>query len=145
MCRLRLAGRLLTNNAPSGLLPPYIDMLFHITKIYVATCSFPRTAHIRRDAKKEEKKNSSFFLASFYKPFSPQRNQTLKNMVGNTEYQQVAQLLEINVMDPNPNPNQKFVLSKLTNIKEIFIFNKTNATYIFLDLTDGLLGSRKRL
>jgi hypothetical protein len=28
-----------------------------------------------------------------------------------------------------------------TNIKEIFIFNKTNAPYIFLDLTEGLLGS----
>ena len=66
-------------------------------------------------------------------------------MAGSTEYKQVAQLLEINVMDPNPNPNQKFVLSKLTNIKEVFIFNKTNATYIFLDLTEGLLGSRKRL
>jgi hypothetical protein len=59
-------------------------------------------------------------------------------MVRSTEYQQVAQLLEINVMDPNPNPNQK----KNTNVKEIFIFNKTNATYIFLDLTEGLLGSR---
>jgi hypothetical protein len=104
MWRLRLAGRLLTNNAPSGLFPPYIDMLFHITKIYVATCSFPRTAHIRRDARKGRKNRIVNF---FSRKFLQATKQILKNMVGSTEERQVAQLKEISIIDPNPNKKPK--------------------------------------